>query len=598
MATIVSPRRPAGSGPGLDRGAELAQERGDPAADLVDAGAGIAAAVDVDEFGQVFEVGRQVGADRAAQGVQLGGRREGRCDGRGVHGGSLCRGHLAILPGPCVWSRPACSKVRMSTGSSRWSSSSSPSAGGGPGTGSAIPGATRWSTSAPTCPARDWPDPIAATVAWIRRLRTDHGEGRSGLAVHRSSDPGHWIITFPWTGAERAQTLSEAALALAERDVSPSRTAQLTGAQERLLARWTERIEAARTTPPEWLRDADRRIPIVSISGTNGKSTVTRLMTHILLLRRAAGRDDHLGRRPGRRADDRAGRLDRAGRRAPGPRPPRRRGRGPRDGPGRDRPARRRLRVERRERPDQRLVRPPRPAGHPYPPRAGRGEIDDLPDHQARRLGRAQRRRPAGRGGRPAREGQRRAVHARGRRLGDRARAIVGAAAGPTWNATGRSSRPTARPRRRSWRSRCVPITIGGLARHNVANALAAAGGARGLGATIEQVRDGLIRFRAERRELAGPAQPVPPRIQGGDRGLRPQRGRDRRRAGRGRRGSPAGRPAGPRRSPRSSAPPGTGPTTRCAGSAGSPPSEPSASPSSRRSSTCADGPRSRSSAS
>ena len=132
-------------------------------------------------------------------------------------------------------------------------------------------------------PARDWPDPIAATVAWIRRLRTDHGEGRGGLAVHRSSDPGHWIVTFPWVGAERAQTISEAAIALAERDVSPSRTAQLTGAQERTLARWTERIEAARATPPEWIRDADRRVPIVSISGTNGKSTVTRLMTHILV---------------------------------------------------------------------------------------------------------------------------------------------------------------------------------------------------------------------------------------------------------------------------------------------------------------------------
>jgi cyanophycin synthetase len=41
-----------------------------------------------------------------------------------------------------------------------------------------------------------------------------------------------------------------------------------------------------------------------------------------------------------------------------------------------------------------------------------------------------------------------------------------------------------------------IPITIGGLAGHNVANALAAAGGARGLGATIEQVRDGLLDFR------------------------------------------------------------------------------------------------------
>ncbi|MEA2632499.1 MAG: cyanophycin synthetase, partial [Chloroflexota bacterium] len=139
-------------------------------------------------------------------------------------------------------------------------------------------------------PVADWPDPVVATVAWIRRLRTDHGEGRGGLAVHRSSDPGHWIVTFPWVGAERALGLTEAALALAERDVSPSRTARLTGAQERLLARWTERLAGARSTPPEWLRDADRRTPIVSISGTNGKSTVTRLITHVLL---RAGR--HVG---------------------------------------------------------------------------------------------------------------------------------------------------------------------------------------------------------------------------------------------------------------------------------------------------------------
>jgi cyanophycin synthetase len=40
-----------------------------------------------------------------------------------------------------------------------------------------------------------------------------------------------------------------------------------------------------------------------------------------------------------------------------------------------------------------------------------------------------------------------------------------------------------------------IPITIGGLARHNVANALAAAGGARALGLTIADVRDGLIDF-------------------------------------------------------------------------------------------------------
>ena len=135
------------------------------------------------------------------------------------------------------------------------------------------------------------PTPIAAIVAWVRRLRVDHGEGRGGLAVHRSSDPGHWIITFPWIGAERARRIAEAALALAERDVSPSRTAQLTGAQERLLARWTRadrrrpgrRRRPGSATPTGGCRSC--RSP-----GRTARATVTRLITHILLV---AGR--HVG---------------------------------------------------------------------------------------------------------------------------------------------------------------------------------------------------------------------------------------------------------------------------------------------------------------
>ncbi len=49
-----------------------------------------------------------------------------------------------------------------------------------------------------------------------------------------------------------------------------------------------------------------------------------------------------------------------------------------------------------------------------------------------------------------------------------------------------------------------VPITIGGLARHNVANALAAAAGARGLGASIAEVHDGLIDFRPSAERSPG----------------------------------------------------------------------------------------------
>ena len=67
-----------------------------------------------------------------------------------------------------------------------------------------------------------------------------------------------------------------------------------------------------------------------------------------------------------------------------------------------------------------------------------------------------------------------------------------------------RSSRRTAPTETEIVEVARVPITIGGLARHNVANALAAAGGARGLGATIAQVRDGLAAFAPDAAKSPG----------------------------------------------------------------------------------------------
>ncbi|HEY4189735.1 MAG TPA: Mur ligase family protein [Candidatus Limnocylindrales bacterium] len=138
--------------------------------------------------------------------------------------------------------------------------------------------------------ASEWPDPVADIVAWTRRLRVDHDEHGGPCEVHRSSDAGHWIVTWPWAGAERARLIAEAAVDLASRSVSPARRARLTGTQAQTLARWDERIAAARHTAPSWIRDDDRRMPAISVTGTNGKSTVTRLVTHILM---RAGR--HVG---------------------------------------------------------------------------------------------------------------------------------------------------------------------------------------------------------------------------------------------------------------------------------------------------------------
>ena len=166
---------------------------------------------------------------------------------------------------------------------------------GGPGTGNATRVATPSSTSAGPCRRATGPTASRPWSAGSAACARTTARGAAASVVHRSSDPGHWIVTFPWVrrGA-RPDARPRRRWRSPSRDVSPSRTARLTGNQERLLARWSERIAEARTSPPAWIRDADRRVPVVSISGTNGKSTVTRLITHILHGRRVATS----GRRP------------------------------------------------------------------------------------------------------------------------------------------------------------------------------------------------------------------------------------------------------------------------------------------------------------
>ncbi len=346
-------------------------------------------------------------------------------------------------------------------------------------------------------PARDWPDGVAAVVAWARRLRVDHGEGRAGVAVHRSSDPGHWIITYPWVGEERARLLTEAALDLAERNVSPSRTARLTGAQERLLARWTERIAGARTSPPSWIRDTDRRIPVISISGTNGKSTVTRLITHILM---AAGRRVGTTTSDGVLVDERM--VD------------------PGDwtGPGGAQMILARSDV------DVAILETARGGivlrGMGYESNEASvltnvssdhldlQGIHTLPELAEVKATVCRITKPDGwvvlNADDPLVAAVGRTVRAQ---VAYFTRATDGALPTPVRRHVGGGGRAylvrdgwltelDAGEERRIVEIARVPVTIGGLAGHNVANALAAAGGARGLGASLDDVRDGLLDFR------------------------------------------------------------------------------------------------------
>ena len=400
---------------------------------------------------------------------------------------------IRLLEGPNVYRLEPVVKVEVAVGRRRsWYGSREPARHALVRLGAPIPATAR-------------PDGVATLVAWSKRLRLAHGEPATGTAVHRSSDPGHWIVDWPWRGAERARLIAEAALALTERGVTPARRAQLTGVQERLLAGWERRIAAASATPPAWIRDRDRRVPVISISGTNGKSTTTRLITRILV---RAGRHVGTTTSDGILFDERMIET------------------GDWTGPGGAHAILDRSDIDVAVLETARGGVVLRGVGyesndasiltnvssdhldlqgiHTLPElaevkatvcritKADGWVILNADDPHVASIARRVRAQVAF----FTLEGDRSPVVRKHLAAGGRAylvrRGDLGEAEGGTGE-DGAAGEP-------SWRPiaavREIPITLFGLARHNVANALAAAAGARALGASIEEVRDGLLDFR------------------------------------------------------------------------------------------------------
>ncbi len=116
----------------------------------------------------------------------------------------------------------------------------------------------------------DAPTPVGQLADWVRTLHHKALGRTVPVTIHRSSDPGHWIVAYPWTHYNEAETIARAAFRLAE---DPG---------ERLLKRAIAGASEAGGRAPEWVTDDERRLKVISVSGTNGKSTTARMLTHIL----------------------------------------------------------------------------------------------------------------------------------------------------------------------------------------------------------------------------------------------------------------------------------------------------------------------------
>ncbi len=127
-----------------------------------------------------------------------------------------------------------------------------------------------------TVPRADVPPPLLELARQIRLLHRRALSRAVSVTFYRTSEPGHWVVAYPWQADDEAEMVARTALRLINEPLPDS-------AGERLL----RRIREAGGRAPAWITDAQRTMPLISISGTNGKSTTTRMISHIA---RLAGR--------------------------------------------------------------------------------------------------------------------------------------------------------------------------------------------------------------------------------------------------------------------------------------------------------------------
>ena len=127
---------------------------------------------------------------------------------------------------------------------------------------------------------RDAPRAVVQVADLVRALHARGLGRRVPVAIHRTSEPGRWVVAYPWRDEGEGETVARIALRLAEQSDS-------TEVSDRAARRVAE---SATGHGPAMITDAQRRVPLISISGTNGKSTTTRMIAHIA---RHAGR--HVG---------------------------------------------------------------------------------------------------------------------------------------------------------------------------------------------------------------------------------------------------------------------------------------------------------------
>jgi cyanophycin synthetase len=110
---------------------------------------------------------------------------------------------------------------------------------------------------------------VAAQLA--RRIARAAGTGRLAVRGRAGPEPGQVVLAFPWRRREAAEALARA--------VATATGAILRRSADRVVAELAEEVVAADPGPEPAVPDPE--VPVIQVTGTNGKTTTTRLVAHL-----------------------------------------------------------------------------------------------------------------------------------------------------------------------------------------------------------------------------------------------------------------------------------------------------------------------------
>ena len=118
---------------------------------------------------------------------------------------------------------------------------------------------------------------LRAVARLVRAIAHESGTVRLAVRVRPTSDPHLIVVAYPWRHRDRAQEMGRAVAYVL--DAVPGENAVPSEEVEAAVSRAAERVVAsAEGEPPHTIVPT---IPVVAVTGTNGKTTTSRLIAHI-----------------------------------------------------------------------------------------------------------------------------------------------------------------------------------------------------------------------------------------------------------------------------------------------------------------------------